>query len=441
MKHTAFLFLIIALFIGSADAQIIRTIAGNGTLGFSGDGGAAISAEFNGLFGMCFDKEGNLYVADYYNNRIRKINTIGIVTTIAGISGGPYIVIDGHPATISALNHPTDVAVDGHGNVYIADEENDRIRMVDTLGIIHTVAGGGFGGDGVLAVASALLKPTGVTLDKIGNIYIADGLHNRVRMVDTSGIITTIAGTGTGGIGGDGGPATAAKLNQPWGVRLDKSGNIYVSVYNNVKKISLGGIISNIAGIDTGGYNGDNIPATNAKLLWPRGISVDDSLNIFIPDAMNQRVRKVDKLGIITTIAGNGTGGYNGDGIAAADAQVYAPEGIAVDKYGNIYISDGGNGRVRSIRSFVFVPTLENRSGSLNTYPNPNKGHFIATVISAIDERIKIKITNIAGNVMKELDGVTNKAALIDFDAPDGIYFVTAIAASGIWNTKILLSK
>jgi trimeric autotransporter adhesin len=441
MKYTAFLFLIIALFICSADAQIIRTIAGNGTLGFSGDGGAAINAEFNGLGGMCFDIDGNLYVADYYNNRIRKISTAGIVTTIAGISGGPYIVTDGHPATNSALNHPTDVAVDSRGNVYIADEDNDRIRMIDTLGIMHTAAGGGFGGDGIPAISASLAKPTGVAVDNGGNIYIADGLHNLVRMVDTFGIITTIAGTGTRGSGGYGGPATAAKLAQPWGIRLDKSGNIYVSVYNNVKKISLAGIISNIAGIDTGGYNGDNIPATNAKLFWPSGISVDDSFNIYIPDARNQRVRKVDKLGIITTIAGNGTGGYNGDGIAATDAQVYAPQGTAIDSYGNIYISDGGNGRVRSIRSFVFVPELESHSGRMNTYPNPNKGHFIATVISAIDERIKLKITNIAGNVMKELDGVTNKAALIDFDAPDGIYFVTAIGASNVWSSQILLSK
>jgi trimeric autotransporter adhesin len=252
---------------------------------------------------------------------------------------------DGIAATTAELNNPIGVGIDDSGNIYFADAYNNRVREVNTFDIINTIAGNGtlgYNGDGIAATAAELKEPTGVAVGGSGNIYIADWLNQRIRQVNTSGIISTVAGNGTGGGNGDGGAATSAELDDPQGVAEDSSGNIYiVDVFNQrIREVNTSGIISTVAGNGTGGYNGDGIAATAAELGSPRGVAVDGSGNIYIADWNNNRIREVNTSGIISTVAGNGIAGYNGDGIAATAAELYDPYGVAVDGSGNIYIAD-----------------------------------------------------------------------------------------------------
>ncbi|MFH1352591.1 MAG: LamG-like jellyroll fold domain-containing protein [bacterium] len=275
----------------------ITTIAGNGSAGYSGDGGTATSAQLYFPFGVAVDSSGNVYIADYGNNRIRKINTSGIITTIAGNGSGGYSGDDGS-ATSAQLYYPAGVAVDGSGNIYIADYYNHRIRKVDLSGYITTIAGNGsagYSGDGGTATSAQLYYPAGVAVDGAGNIYIADYNNKCIRKINTSGIINTIAGTGTGGYSGDDGTATSAQLNDPRGVVTDSSGNVYIadSSNNRIRVISTSGIITTIAGTGTSGYSGDDGAATSAQLNWPTGIAITSSGNIYIADATNNRIRKL----------------------------------------------------------------------------------------------------------------------------------------------------
>ncbi|MBX3164543.1 MAG: T9SS type A sorting domain-containing protein [Bacteroidetes bacterium] len=279
---------------------IITTIAGNGGSGFSGDGGAATAAPLGSTRAVAVDAVGNVYIAE--TTRIRKVSTNGIITTIAGIGGFGFSG-DGGLATAAALNYPGGVAVDAAGNVYIADTWNNRIRKVSTNGIITTIAGsgatgssnGGFSGDGGAATAAQLNNPHGVAVDAAGNVYIADMGNNRIRKVSTNGIITTIAGGGLLGFSGDGGLATVAGLSSPSGVAVDAAGNVYITDNNCIRKVSSNGIITTIAGTaGTWGFSGDGGLATAAQLNNPVGVAVDAvNANVYIADMGNHRVRKV----------------------------------------------------------------------------------------------------------------------------------------------------
>jgi len=339
-------------------AGIINTVAGDGTQDYSGDGGAATSA---GLFwpaGVAVDTAGNIYIADGNNNRIRKVTaSTGVISTVAGDGTAGYNG-DGIEATIAELYDPSGVAVDTAGNIYISDLGNSRIRKVTvSTGIISTVAGdgtGGYNGDGITATSAELGNPSGVAVDTAGNIYISDYSNNRIRKVTAStGIISTVAGNGTGGYSGDGGAATSAELYWPHGVAVDAVGNIYIADTSNnrIREVMAStGIISTVAGDGTASYNGDGIAATSAELHSPEGVAVDTAGNIYTADLFNYRVRKVTaSTGIISTVAGDGTGGYNGDGIAATSAELYWPIGAAVDTTGNIYIADQFNNRIRAV--------------------------------------------------------------------------------------------
>ena len=302
------------------------------------------------------DGAGNLYIADTSNNRIRKVDTAGVITTVAG-SGTYGFSGDGGAATSARLSFPYGVTPDGAGNLYIADTWNHRIRKVDTSGNISTVAGSGtagFGGDGGSATATAarLNLPGSVVLDALGNLYIADRLNNRIRKVDTAGVITTVAGSSTtGAFGGDGGAATAARLNAPAGVALDRSGNLYIADRDNrrIRKVDTAGVISTVAGTGTSGFSGDGGAATAARLSSPSGVVVDWAGNLYIADQDSHRIRKVDTAGGISTVAGTGTSGFSGDGGAAVAARLNAPYGVAVDGSGNLYIADGLNNRIRKV--------------------------------------------------------------------------------------------
>ena len=331
----------------------ITTIAGTGGRGFSGDGGPAVEAELRNPSGVAVDGAGNLYIADTFNHRIRKVDSTGTITTVAG-TGQYGFGGDGGPATAVRLAYPDDVAVDGAGNLYIAESSDDRVRKVDSTGTITTIAGTGrfgFRGDGGPAVKADLFNPSGVAVDGAGNLYIADVSNHRIRKVDSTGTITTIAGTGGSGFSGDGGPAVEAKLYNPRGVAVDGAGNLYIAESGNerIRKVDSTGTITTIAGTGERGFSGDGGPAVEAKLYNPRGVAVDGAGNLYIADYSNKRIRKVDSTGTITTVAGTGQYGFSGDDGPAPAARLAFPRGVAVDGAGNLYIADFGNHRIRKL--------------------------------------------------------------------------------------------
>ena len=336
--------------------NIITTFAGTGTQGSSGDGEAATSAQLYYPLGVSADISGNLFIADYRNNKIRIVTSTGIITTFAG-TGGYGVIGDGGAATSAQLKGPRGVSADIHGNVFIADSNNNKIRMVTSTGIITTFAGTGIGGmftgDNVAATSAYLNYPTGVSADVSGNVFIADYGNIIIRMVNSAGIITTFAGTGwPAGSSGDGGAATSAQLNGPCGVSADVSGNVYFSDYYNqkIRMVTSAGIITTIAGTGIAGSNGDGGAATSAQLNGPWGVSSDTHGNVYISDTYNQKIRMVNSAGIITTIAGVGIDGTSGDGGVATSAQLNYPYGVSADiSGGKVYIADYRNNKIRMV--------------------------------------------------------------------------------------------
>ena len=356
----ALLIIAIGMVALSMQAQVITTVAGNGTGGYTGDNGLATSAELNGSAGVALDAAGNMYIAEYLNNTIRKVAAgTGIITTVAG-TGTQGNTGDGFAATSAKLFHSCGVAVDTAGNIYIADGGNNKIRKVTkSTGIITTVAGNGTAGytsDGIAATSAELSNPYSVAVDINGNIYIADYGNHRVRKVTAStGLISTVAGTGTGGYSADGVAANTSKLNNPIGVALDAAGNIYISDFANsrIRMVTASsGLISTVAGTGTAGFVGDGTTATTAEISKPTGLTVDAAGNIYFA-GYDYRVRKVTaSTGILSTLAGNGIGSYLGDGSCAVSSELYYPFGVAVDAAGDVFIGDQSNNRVRKITSF-----------------------------------------------------------------------------------------
>jgi hypothetical protein len=326
---------------------VATAIAGNGTQGYSGDHGPATGAQLRQPLGVAVDGSGNVYIADSLNRVIRKLSN-GTIATIAGRATGG---LDGSgPALNAQLNFPLGVAADASGNVYIADQNSQAIRKVSkgTIGVVAGTGEDGFSGDGGPATSARLSFPSSVAVDAAGNLYIADEDNYRVRKV-ANGAISTIAGDGTAGYSGDNGPATSAQLRPSISLAVDASGNVYIADprSNVVRKVS-SGAITTVAGNGTKGYSGDNGPAANARLDEPAGVAVDASGALYIADSGNHAVRKVAD-GVITTVAGNGTKGYSGDNGPATSAQLSGPGSVAVDSLGNLYIADCGNHRVRKV--------------------------------------------------------------------------------------------
>src|SRR5712691_3812158 len=379
---------------------VISTIAGDGLAGFAGDGGPSTAARLNFPRGLTIDSNGNLFLADSSNNRVRKIDTSGNITTVAG-SGISGYSGDGGPATSARLNHPFGLFIDNAGNLYIADYFNEVIRMVDTAGNIHTVAGNGhigFGGNGGLATLARLNHPRGVAVDASGNLYIADTSNHRVRVVDpVNHIIRAFAGSGSLGCSGDGGQAIAATIGEPrglaisggtllisnggcgrvravnlstrvistfagsfpgydgdghgplatqfsttTGIAFDNSGNLLVADSNNsrIRKVKVTATTVNTV---AGGFTGDGGAGTSSALNAPENIGFDKAGNLYIADANANRIRKLTPSGIITTIAGTGVSGYTGDGGLAKSATLFSPFGVAADSGGNVFIADGNH--------------------------------------------------------------------------------------------------
>jgi sugar lactone lactonase YvrE len=415
---------VVLLFAPGVNAQgTITTVAGTGLGGFNGDGIPATSARLANPVGVAVDSAGNLIIADTLNHRIRRVDaTTGVITTVAG-NGIQGFSGDGGPATSARLNVPIAVGVDSAGNLFIADVFNLRIRRVDAAtGIITTVAGNGlsgFNGDGIPATSARLDTPQGVALDGAGNLFIADTLVHRIRRVDAvTGIITTVAGTGLSGSSGDGGPATSARLGNPIGVAMDNTGNLFIGDVgaHRIRKVVPGAdgqitgandeIITTVAGTSNG-FSGDGGPATSARLLGPHGVAVDSAGNLFIADRGNHRIRKVvpgadgqitgatDE--IITTVAGTGVAGFSGDGGPATSARLNGAFGVAVDGTGNLFIADLFNRRIRGV-VFVLTVDIDIKPGSDPNAINPvGKGltpvailttdTFDATTVSPITVR------------------------------------------------------
>ena len=324
----------------------ISTFAGTGTAGFSGDSGPAIGAQLNSPGRVEVDSNGNVYISDTANNRVRKVTPNGTITTVAG--GGalaPSLTGDSGPAVNALLNQPRAIIFDPAGNLYIADSGNNRVRKVGTDGIITTIAGNGTpgnAGDGGLAINAQLNNPNGLALDPVGNLYIADAYNFKVRRVDPSGVITTYAGTGLSGSGGDGGPASGATLRQPYALAEDAAGNLYISDFSGqaIRRIDrTSGVITTFAGASVPGFSGDGGPATAAQLYGPTGMAFDSTGNLYFTDLYNQRVRKIDRSGIITTVAGDGTTSYTNDGQLSLNAGIGSPIDVAIDAAGLMYVA------------------------------------------------------------------------------------------------------
>ena len=346
------LLFITLLVTGSLVGQSITTIAGNGTQGYSGDGGPATAARLKNPLGLALDASGNLYVADVYNNVIRRISPGGMITTIAGTGVADYSG-DGGPATAAKLSWPAGIAIDQTGNIYFSDQVNDVIRKINTAGIITTIAGierHGYSGDGGPAISAKLYVPVGIAIDKTGNVFFADAFNHVIRKIDKSGIITTVAGNGTEGYSGDGGAAVNARLRFPAGVEIDGSGNLYIADTDNsvIRKVDASGIITTIAGNGTNGYGADGGPAAASVLNKPALIRFDSQGNLIVADVNNHVIRRIDGSGI-TTIAGSGIRGYSGDGGDPLQARLSNPGAVAIDNTGVFYISDCNNNVIRRV--------------------------------------------------------------------------------------------
>ncbi len=450
-------------------AGVIHTVAGNHTAGFSGDGGPATSASLQSPSSVLVDAAGDFYISDSYNWRVRKVDSTGTINTYAGDgldgatgSGGPatgaaigspvglrldagklYMTTgwgfmwavdlntqiinivagiglaafngDGNRALETSFNQPNGLILDGAGGLFVADSGNNRIRHIDSNQIVTTVAGGGIAVGGPATGASLNFSSTfsHIAFDPEGNLYIADIGNCRIRKVSTSGIISTFAGVGRGGYGGDNGPASSAYLNFPEAVAADGHGNVYIADTGNnvIRKVDSGGTITTFLteltsgtsaetahavalAFDTGGnlyvsdglsviwkitpsgtaaifagtlyklgYNGDGIPATQSLLFVPSGVAVDKSGNVYISDWLNNRIRKVDTSGIISTIAGTGTSGFSGDAGPGTSAELFEPSDVATDSASNVYIADWINYRVRVVDSSGTITTLAGSGG------------------------------------------------------------------------------
>jgi uncharacterized protein (TIGR03437 family) len=358
----------------------ISTIAGSSAQGYLGDGGAATSAALDNPRGVTSDSVGNLYICDTLNDRIRKVSMNGTITTVAGTGIAGYTG-DNIPGTSAELNVPSGVALDAAGNLYIADTGNHRVRKLTPNGTITTVAGNGYAnynGDGGPATSSSLNSPEDAVVDAAGNIYIADTGNDAIRKVSTTGIITTIAGNGNAGNSGNFGPATSALLNFPVGLTVDAKGDVFISDQGNdvVRKIDPTGVITPVAGNGVNGFSGDGQPGQAAALNGPAGLAVDAVGNLYIADVNNNRIRVLLANGNITTLAGNGGAGFGGDGGSATNAELNGPRGVSVGPFGDVYIADLGNNRIRHLTPLtpvvgpVFVTSVYNFGGAgLNLAP------------------------------------------------------------------------
>jgi uncharacterized protein (TIGR03437 family) len=414
---------------------IITTVAGTGSVGNSGDGGPATSATLGAAMGVAVDQAGNIYIADSIFSVIRKVDTKGIISTFAG-GGGPASLGDGGPATsarlvLTGVNH-VGLAVDSSGNLYIADIGDSRIRKVDSSGTIMTVAGnstslglGSFSGDGGPATSAGLNSPSGVAFDKAGNMYIADYGNLRIRKVNTSGIITTFAGIGNpgGSDAGDGGPAASAQLSGIADVAVDGSGNVYIADQEHIREVNSAGIVSTAAHGFFGTCTAAPTPVANADVA-ATGLVVDSAGNLYISDHTAGCVQELTTGGMVSTVAGNGSNTGNGE--PATDAMLGEPWSVALDASGNLYIAVGS-----VVRKVSASPGIQSPAPSIAANGVVNGANFEPGVVSGSWATIQgsnlSTVTDtwdnsiVAGILPTVVDGVSVKVGF----SPAYIYYVS----------------
>ena len=396
---------------------IISIAAGNGLNAAGGDGSLATAASLLFPSSVAVDSSGNLYIADAYAGVIRKVNSSGIISTVGG--GGNSGLGDGGPATQASLSLPTGVAVDKSGNLYIVDAGNGRVRMISaSTGVISTFAGtgtNGYGGDGGQAVNAPLGGPRGVAVDSSGNVYIADTFNCLIREVTPNGVINTVAGTPHAcGSGGDGGPATKATLSNPETLTVDSSGNLYIADTGNetIRRVS-NGTITTIAGTaGKGGFAGDGGSAAAALFSTPSGVAVDSSGNIYVADTDNNRIRKVVQGGNVTTFAGTTTS--IGDNGPSTKARLNRPTGAAVDSAGNLYIADNGENRIRKVTLSGTITTLAGNGQGGNAGNNgPASGAILNSPSGvAVDSAGNVYIADAGNALVHRVDATTGNISI-----------------------------
>ncbi|MGC8761078.1 MAG: SMP-30/gluconolactonase/LRE family protein [Bryobacteraceae bacterium] len=359
-------FLVVAAQIPAGECSAgIETVAGRSGLG---DGGPAVDALLREPAAVLFDREGNLYISDTFHHRIRKVAPNGMVSTVAG-TGNPGWGGDGGPAIYGSLSYPSALAIDPAGNLYVVEPFAQRIRKVSADGKLTTLAGTGqfgFEGDGGPALKARFNGPDGIAADREGNVYVSDSYNHRIRRIDPDGRITTIAGTGDGGYGGDGGPATAAMLNYPGALAVDNAGNLFVAdtLNQRVRRIDRSGIIETVVGNGSFGYPRNGELALEAAIPYVKGLAFDGAGNLYLSFPSDGRIRMVNRDGQMWTLAGDGSFGFNGDGMLPLATQLALPGGIAVDRMGSLYVADRLNDRVRKIVPYRSVTTVAGRGAA-----------------------------------------------------------------------------
>jgi len=435
MKSYLFSIIISILFAPSIayTQEIINTISGNGTHAYSGDDVPASTAEFQYPVSICRDTFGNIFAVDLLNSTVREIDvSTNIIHTIAGNPTTSGNSGDAGSAIYALLNYPLGICTDRAGNIYIADTYNNEIRKITVVdGIINTIAGNGiagFSGDGGVSTAASINIPFSVGVDDSNNVYIDDALNNRIRKVNAlTGIISTIAGTGVSGATGDGGPAITAELDTPQSIAVDHLGNVYIADYNNAKIRMINastGIITTIAGTGAIGYSGDDGPATLATFNSIIGISIDDSANLYIADEGVSVIRKIRKsTGIIETIAGTGFPGFSGDGGSPTSASLNYETGVCTNGSGTIIdIADKLNGRIREITNHTLSVSSLNTINNTLAYPNPSQGKF--TIVDNESSNYEITITNLLGELIYRSEINSHKTTVDITSQPPGIYLL-----------------
>ncbi len=442
MKNLVVIFFLFPFIVDAQppETPIIVTVAGNGVHDYSGDGGPATDAALKIPQGAAFDDSGNMYIYDSHNRRIRKVSPGygGIITTIAGTGTGGYSG-DGGLGIYAEIIGASYVAVDHQANVYIS--EGSRIRKITPGDTITTIAGTGansYNGDGIAATAAHLNIAQGIAVDDTGNVYIVDELNYRIRKVDTSGIITTIAGTGVQGYSPDGSLADTCRLDHLYSIAVDSMGNVYFTDNKYVRKVS-GGIISTVAGNGTRGCSGDGGPATAAEIA-PAGLVLDRSGNLFLSNGECNTIRRVGTDGIINTVIGDGIGGYGGDGGPPLLAKLSSPQGIAVNRLGELCIADALNNRVRLVSAHLPVGGRGINKGTDGGEVYPNPAENICVVLlksSSVAQNAMLVVTDVTGREVARHTITANVPFTLYTPWPAGIYILDIAYDTAHYSRKI----
>jgi sugar lactone lactonase YvrE len=383
-----FVFVLVTITLQSQNI-IVSTLAGS-SAGFADDVG--INAKFNNPFDVAIDTKGNLYVPDYKNHKIRKITSTGVVTTYAGSTEG---YLDGI-VTAAQFSYPASVVVDDSGNLFVTEYGNDKIRKISPSGVVSTYAGSTAGYADDTGTAAKFNDPAGIAIDHSGNLYVADSKNNRIRKISPDRIVTTLAGSFSGYANGTG---STARFYSPADLELDAQGNIFVADAGNhkIRKITPNGYVTTLAGNTAGYTDGFGIMS---QFFSPSGITLDKMGNIYVAEAYNHKIRKITPIGLVSTLAGSTEGYLDGSGTTA---KFYCPIGLAVDASGNIYVADNYNNRIRKITVFSSGIDIITKHNNIQVYPNPTHSQLCisnlkkptqATIYNAnMQEVLKITIS------------------------------------------------